>query len=187
MAMFCDIDDFCKAFVPVYRRHLLQAGQRQRQAALTLREIMTMLVHCHCSHSRTFKHYSLEQVGSQLRPYFPQLVSYPRFIELMPQALVPLCCYLHTRKGRGTGLAFIDSPPLAVCHNRRMASHKVFDGWATRGKTSMGWVYGFKLHLIVNDEGERLALQLTPGHVDARRPVSRLAQGLVGQLLGDRG
>ena len=189
IAMFCDIDDFCKAFVPVYTRHLLQAGQRhrQRQTALALSEIMTILVYFHCSHYRTFKHYYTEQVVPYLRPYFPQLVSYTRFVELMPQALVPLCCYLHTRKGRCTGIAFIDSTTLAVCHNRRIATHKVFDGWATRGKTSMGWFYGFKLHLIVNDEGELLAFQLTPGHIDDRRPVLGLSTGLFGQLFGDRG
>jgi hypothetical protein len=189
IAMFCDIDDFCKAFVPVYTRHLLQAGRRrrQRQATLTLSEIMTLLVAFHCSHYRTFKHYYTAHVAPHLRPYFPQLVSYTRFVELMPQALIPLCCYLQTRKGRCTGIAFIDSTALAVCHNRRIATHKVFKGWAARGKTSMGWFYGFKLHLIVNDEGELLAFQLTPGHVDDRRPVPRLAKGLFGQLFGDRG
>jgi DDE family transposase len=189
IAMFCDIDDFCKTFIPVYTRHLLHAGprRRQRQAALALSEIMTILVYFHGSHYRTFKHYYLDHVGAPRRPYFPQLVSYPRFIELLPQALGPLCCYLHTRKGRCTGMAFIDSTPLAVCHNRRIAHHKVFEGWATRGKTSMGWFFGFKLHLIVNDAGELLAFQLTPGHVDDRRPVSELAKGLCGQLFGDRG
>jgi Transposase DDE domain len=189
IAMFCDIDDFCKAFVPVYTRHLLQTGQRhrQRQTTLALSEIMTILVYFHCSHYRTFKHYYTEHVGPYLRPYFPQLVSYTRFVELLPQALVPLCCYLHTRQGPCTGIALIDSTALAVCHNRRIATHKVFAGWATRGKTSMGWFYGFTLHLIVNDEGELLAFQLTPGHVDDRRPVPGLPTGLFGQLFGDRG
>jgi hypothetical protein len=189
ITMFCDIDDFCKAFEPVDTQHLLQAGRRhrQRQTALALSEIMTILVYFHCSHYRTFKHYYTALVEPHLRPYFPQLVSYTRFVELRPQALVPLCCYLPTRKGRCTGIAFIDSPPVAVCHHRRIAAHKVFQGWATRGKTSMGWFYGFKLHLIVNDEGELLAFQLTPGHVDDRRPVPRLTKGLFGQLFGDRG
>ena len=185
IAMFCDIGDFCKAFAPVYTRHLLQAGQRQ--AGLPLSEIMTILVHCHCSHYRTFKDYYMDHVGSQLRTYFPQLVSYPRFIELMPQALIPLCCYRHTRKGQCTVLRSLTRPPLAVCHNRRIAIHKVVDGWAMRGKTSMGWFFGFKLHLSVNNEGELLAFQLTPGNIDDRRPVSRLVKGLFGQLCGDRG
>jgi hypothetical protein len=189
IAMFCDIDDFCKRFEPFYHQHLLQAGYcaRRRQPELALSEIMTILVYFHSSHYRTFKHYYTEYVTAHLRPYFPQLVSYNRFVELMPRALVPLCCYLRTRKGRCTGIAFIDSTPLAVCHNRRIKAHRVFANWATRGKTSMGWFYGFKLHLVVNDEGELLAFCLTPGHVDDRRPVPKLTTGLFGQLFGDRG
>jgi hypothetical protein len=188
-AMFCDIDDFCKRFVPLYHRHLLPAGHGhlRRQPALALSEIMTILVYFHRSHYRTFKHYYTDCVVPELRPYFPTLVIYTRFVELIPRALVPLCCYLHTRKGRCTGIAFIDSTPLRICHNRRIASHKVFAGWATRGKTSMGWFYGFKLHLIVNDEGELLAFCLTSGHVDDRKPVSTLTLRLLGQLFGDRG
>jgi hypothetical protein len=69
----------------------------------------------------------------------------------------------------------------------RIATHKVFAGVAARGKTAMGWFYGFKLRLIVNDEGELLAFHVTPGHVDDRRPVEPLATGLGGQLFGDRG
>src|SRR5215510_9160620 len=189
LAIFCDIDDFCKAFEPVYVRHLLHIGQRHRtrQTALALSELLTLLVYFHWSHYRTFKHYYTEYVAVHLRPYFPHLVSYPRFVELLPRTLVPLCCYLSTRKGRCTGIAFIDSTPLAVCDNHLIATHKVFEDVATRGKTSMGWFYGFKLHLIVNDEGELLAFRLTPGHVDDRQPVPTLVHGLFGQLFGDRG
>ena len=189
IAIFCDIDDFCKAFEPIYAQHLLHTGHRhrQRQTTLALSEILTLLVYFHWSHYRTFKHYYTEYVLAHLHPYFPQLVGYPRFVELMPRALVPLCCYLSTRKGRRTGIAFIDSTCLAVCDNHRIATHKVFEGLAARGKTSMGWFHGFKLHLIVNDEGELLAFRLTPGNVDDRQPVARLAAGLRGQLFGDRG
>jgi transposase len=189
ITIFCDIDDFCKVFEPVYHRHLLHLGQhhRTRQTTLALSEILTLLVYFHWSHYRTFKHYYTEYVAVHLRPYFPHLVSYHRFVELLPRALVPLCGYLSTRKGRCTGIAFIDSTPLVVCDNHRITTHKVFEGVAARGKTSMGWFYGFKLHLIVNDEGELLAFHVTPGNVDDRRPVEQLATGLGGQLFGDRG
>ena len=187
--MFCDIDDFCKHFEPLYQQGLLQAGPRQRTrtTALALSEIMTILVSFHGSHYRTFKHYYMEYAVPYLRPYFPRLSSSTRFVELLPRALIPLCCYLHTRKGRCTGVAFIDSTPLAVCDNHRIATHKVFADVATRGKTSMGRFYGFKLHLIINDEGELLAFRLTPGHVNDRQPVPTLVLGLFGQLFGDRG
>jgi hypothetical protein len=148
---------------------------------------MTIIVFFHSSHYRDFKHYYTEYVEEHLRPYFPALVSYSRFVELMPRALVPLCGYLHTRKGRCTGITFVDSTALAVCHNRRISRHKVFEGYATRGKSSMGWFFGFKLHLMVNDEGELLAFRVTTGEVNDQVPVERMASGLWGQLFGDRG
>merc|ERR1712000_388616 len=98
--------------------------------------------------------------------------------ELMADALLPLCAYLSTRKGTCSGISFVDSMPIAVCHNRRIHSHRVFDETAERGKNSVGWFYGFKLHLIVNDRGELLAVQLTPGNVDDRTPVPKMVEKL---------
>ena len=121
------------------------------------------------------------------RDKFPNLVSYSRFVELMPSPLLALCFYLQTRKGKTVGVAFIDSLPIAVCHNRRIPSHRVFAHVAERGKSSVDWFYGFKLHLIVNDQGELLAFQLTAGNLDDRKPVAKLARGLYGKLFGDRG
>ena len=116
IAMFCDIDDFCKWFEPLYMQRLLQSSQcqRVRQGQLTLSELMTILVYFHRSHYRNFKHYDTEYVEGHLRPYFPTLVSYSRFVELMPRALVPLCGYLHTRKGRCTGITFVDATSLGL-------------------------------------------------------------------------
>jgi len=121
------------------------------------------------------------------RGEFPNLLSYNRFVALIPTALMPMCIDLHTRRGQDTGIAFVDATSWVVCHNRRIHSHKVFKQVARRGKTSMGWFYGFKLHLVVNDRGELLAFRLTPGNVDDREPVPELTAGLTGKLIGDRG
>ena len=118
---------------------------------------------------------------------FPQAVSYQRFVELMPTTVGPLCAYLQTCLGDCSGLSFVDSTALAVCHNRRIRQHRVFRDVAQRGKTSMGWFYGFKLHIVINHHGELLACQLTPGNVDDRRPVPKLAERLWGRLFGDKG
>jgi hypothetical protein len=118
------------------------------------------------------------------------LVSYPRFVELMPTVVVPLLAYLHQQIGDCTGISFVDSTPLEVCHPARIGQHRVFAATAQRGKTSVGWFYGFKLHLIVNDRGELLSFCLTPGNVDDRQPVPQLAQQarrLFGKLFGDKG
>jgi hypothetical protein len=105
----------------------------------------------------------------------------------MPRAFGPLCAYLSSLFGECSGISYIDSTPSAVCHNRRIQAHQVFAGLAQRGKTSMGCFYGFKLHLVVNERGELLALQFTPGNVDDRKPVYRLTQRLYGRLFADRG
>jgi IS5 family transposase len=63
----------------------------------------------------------------------------------------------------------------------------VFEGVAQRGKTSTGWFFGFKVHLIVNDMGEMVAFAITPANVDDRKPVPRLTADLVGKLFGDKG
>jgi len=185
--LFCDVDDFCQTWACCGLP--LQLGQPKRgpQPGLILSEIMTIMIHFHQSHYRDFKAYYLEHVLKHLRAEFPGLVSYSRFVELMPTTLLPLCLYLVSRFAKSRGIAFIDSTPLPVCHNKRIGRHKVFADLADRGKSSLGWFFGFKLHLIVDDQGELLAVCLTPGNVEDRKPVPRLAKKLWGKLCGDRG
>ena len=189
LELFCHVDDFWQQFRPGWEREMLQSGcrHRRRRGQLPVSEVMTIMIHFHQSHYRHFKAYYTGYVQKYLRSEFPRLVSYERFAGLMPGALVPLCAYLVNCYGSGTGVSFIDSTPIAVCHNRRIARHRVFAGIAQRGKSSMGWFFGFKLHLVVNDCGELLACQLTLGNVDDRTPVPQLTRGLLGRLFGDRG
>jgi hypothetical protein len=189
LPVFCDIDDFCQFFEPIWKKRLLTSGGRQRDRAgyLCLSEVMTIIVMFHSSAYRNFKAYYTEQVLKNYPWAFPHLTSYQRFVELMPQALVPLCAYLQTRKGQCSGISFIDSTSLKVCHNRRIHSHKVFAGCARRGKTSVDWFFGFKLHLVINDCGELLSIRLTPGNTDDRRPVPEMVKELFGKLFGDKG
>lgn len=189
LSLFCDIDDFCQFFEPLWKKRLLCSGElhRDRPPRLCLSEVMTIIVMFHSSSYRNFKAYYTECVMKNYLWAFPHLTSYQRFVELMPRALVPLCGYLQTRKGKCSGISFIDSTSLKVCHNRRIHSHKVFAGCANRGKTSVDWFYGFKLHLVINDCGELLSLRLTPGNTDDRRPVPELVKKLFGKLFGDKG
>jgi len=189
LELYCQVDDFWQAFRPHWQAQLLTSGsvQRLREPQLSYSEIMTIIIHFHQSHYRDFKAYYTEHVQKHLRSEFPQLVSYTRFVELMPRVLLPLLAYLHSLRGRCTGISFVDSTPLRVCHTRRIPRHKVFAGLAARGKTSLGWFFGFKLHLVVNEYGEILALQVSPGNVDDRKPVPLLSKRLFGKLFGDKG
>lgn len=189
LELFCHVDAFCQLFLPEWDRQLRAHGQRSRQRSgqLAMSEIMTILVYFHQMRFRDFKTYYLAYVLGHLHSEFPQAVSYQRFVELMPSTVGPLCAYLQTCLGTCSGLSFVDSTALAVCHNRRIRQHRVFRDLAQRGKTSMGWFYGFKLHIVINQRGELLACQLTPGNVDDRRPVPKLAERLSGRLFGDKG
>ena len=189
LKLFCNVGDFCQVFQARRSGAMLASGTGRGVRSLRLfpSEIMTILIHFHQSHYRSFKAYYTEHVLVRLRPEFPSLVSYNRFVELTPTVIIPLLAYLQQRRGNCTGIAFVDATAIKVCHNKRSPRHKVFAGIATRGKTTMGWFYGFKLHLIVNDQGEILACRLTPGNVDDRKPLPDLAKTLFGQLFGDKG
>jgi transposase len=188
-ALFVDIDDFCQKFEPRWHSHLIEGCHKTRDRAksLCLSEIMTILVTFHQHHYRNFKHYYLDHVSVYWADAFPGLPSYGRFIEWMPQTMLPLCVYLKQCFGTCTGISFIDSTCLKVCHNRRISGHKVFKNLAARGKTSVDWFFGFKLHLVVNENGELLNMTLTPGNTDDRKPVPELVSSLFGKIFADKG
>jgi hypothetical protein len=189
LELFVSVDDFCQVFLPFWERKLMQDGsiKRRRARELSISEMMTIVIHFHQSRYRDFKTYYTKHVCQHLRKEFPKLVSYERFVILMPSILGPMSAYLKSLYGRCHGISFIDSTALSVCDNHRIHNHKVFAGLAQRGKGSMGWFYGLKLHLVVNDCGELLACQITPGNVDDREPVPTLAKHLFGKLIADRG
>ena len=187
--LFCSVDDFCEGFEPLWKQQLLGFGLplRNRARSLSLSEIMTLLIGFHQSCYRNFKTYYQEKALPMWADALPGLVSYQRFIEWVPGTLVPMCAYLRSCFGTCSGISFMDSTSLRVCHNRRMAQHKVFEDLAARGKTSVDWFFGFKLHLVVNDRGELLNIMLTPGNTDDRTPVPKLLQQLFGKVFADKG
>jgi hypothetical protein len=188
LELFVEVDDFYQEFERwAAPQQLPGAARRGPRASLSASEVMTIVIHFHQASYRDFKSFYQKHVCKHLTDEFPALVSYGRFTELMPRVVLLLCAYLQSRFGSCTGIAFVDSTPVAVCHNRRISRNQVFKGLAARGKSTMGWFYGFKLHLIVNDVGELLAVHLTPGNVDDRRPLEALSKDLFGKLFGDKG
>lgn len=188
VAVFCDVDDFCQDFEPEFQRRLLAGPTRSRKRScqLSLSEMMAIVIGFHASHYRDFKAYYLN-LAEDDENLFPTMMSYRRFNGLMPRLIVPLTNYLQTRFGECSGISFVDSTPLAVCGNKRIERNRVFEDVAALGKSTMGWFYGFKLHLVINDCGELLGVRLTPGNVDDRKPVSGMTKSLTGKLYGDKG
>jgi len=189
LRLFFDCDEFCRAFEPPARALCLSDGKRhrRRESTLSTSEVMTIIILFQVSGFRNLKTYYTQYVCQHLRSEFPDLVSYGRLVELQSAIVLPLAAFLQTRFGACTGVSFIDSTPIKVCHNLRIKSNKVFREVAKRGKTSTGWFYGFKVHVVINDCGELLAAMITPGNVDDRKPTPRLARRLYGKLFGDRG
>jgi hypothetical protein len=187
--IFCDVDDFCRVFMPEWEKQCLSDGTRQRNRAcrMSMSEIITIIIAFHTSHHRDFKNYYKGFIAQFYRGHFPTLLSYTRFLEVMPKAIVPLSSYFNILKGDATGIEFIDSTSIKVCHNLRIPRHKTFLGIAERGNGTMGWFYGFKLHLVTNYRGEIVDAKLTTGNVHDTKPVMALSKKLSGKLYADKG
>jgi hypothetical protein len=192
--IFCIADDFCKEFGQEFKniKKLPEDGKKRRNRSCEMSdsEIMTILLLFHFGTFKNFKHYYLHYIGVHLRKDFPEQLSYNRFVAIQHRVFVPMMFFLNTVCfGNCTGITFVDSTPIRVCHNKRIKRNRVFEGIAKTGKSTMGWFYGFKLHLVCNDKGELLSFCLTPGNVDDRNPhvLNTLTKKLFGKLFGDRG
>lgn len=191
--IFCIIDDFCKIFDKIIERHAVKTpGKRgyHRDGRMSKAEIMVIVIMFHCSGYRCLKHFYLEYICGRRRDMFPETVSYNRFVELEKTVGLPLAVFIKKfLLGRCTGISFVDSTTLKVCRSQRILTHRTFRGLAQRGKSSMGWFYGFKLHLICNEKGEILNFMLTPGNVDDRAPLDSksFVEAVYGSLVGDKG
>lgn len=186
--LFCNVDDFWKQFKNEWEKHLLTSGKQSRgpEPKLSISEMMTIVIYFHQSNYRTFKHFYL-YVSTHLKKYFPNLISYDRFTHKMKTLFIPMFAYLLKHLGTVTGISFIDSTSIAICHNKRIRRNKTFKNLAKIGKTTSGWFYGFKLHIIINDKGEILAFQLTQGNVSDVSMVETLSKGIFGKLFADKG
>lgn len=187
--LFCKIDDFYQEYLTTFSSTFLptQSKNLPKHCRLAPSEVMTIVIHFHQSGYRTFKDYYTKYVCQYLINCFPELVSYNRMVELMPNVLTACLYYLKSRQGKSTGISFADSTAIPVCHPKRIKRNKVFKETAKLSKSSMGWYYGFKLHLIINDSGEILSCKITPGNVDDRTHMPSMTQGINGKMFADKG
>ncbi len=186
--LFCLVDEFCKVYKKLEGLNQLPCSrQRCREGQMTLSELMTVMIFFHNSPFKNFKHYYLYYIRTFYKGEFPSIVSYSRFVQLMPRLFLPLTILLHALLGRKDGIYYLDSTSLAVCHPKRIQRHRVFESLAKRGRTSMGWFYGFKIHAVINARGEFVALKITAGNVDDRHPIVDLTKDLTGHIFADKG
>ena len=191
--IFIEVDDFFKEFQPELDKMKISDPKkvsRNRKSKLSNSEMMTIYIAFHLSHYTNFKAFYKEYVCVHWTDLFPELISYERFNQTQKKLIIPFIIFLNQRcLGRSRGINFIDSTAIKVCHIKREKQHKVFDGVATKGKGTMGWFYGFKLHLIINDKGEILSFYLSKANTDDRNLniISSLVQKVFGKVFGDRG
>jgi Transposase DDE domain len=187
--LYVVVDDFCKEYGRYFNALTLGKNkQLTRTPCLEISEIMTIILLFHQSPAKNFKYF----YNSYLQQYlseFPKLPRYNRFVELQQRclghfhALLMVLCAM----AKKTGLSYVDSTCMPVCHHKRISRHKVFKGLAALGKSSMGWFFGFKLHLVISEKGELLNVALTSGNVDDCQPVRAMTKHLFGLLFGDKG
>lgn len=186
-------DDFMQLFSAEMRKHTLSNKKPTcagRKPIMRDAEIITILVLFHLKGYRCLKHFYTEYVAKHMCDLFSNLLSYNRFVELQKSIMLPLAIFVkEVLLGKCTGITFVDSTPLKVCRPQRIHCHKVFKGIATRGHCSMGWFFGFKLHIICNDRGEILNFVFTPANVDDREPLNyeHFLKEVYGKLVGDKG
>ncbi len=192
--IFYLVDEFCKEFEQAKQGHILSEEtslkRRKRKFTMSDSEVITIVILFHQKQYRCLKHFYIMYVQKHMQSDFPKTVSYNRFVELQQKALMPMAMFLQLCcLGQCTGISFIDSTPIRVCHIKREFQHKTFKGLASKGQCSMGWFFGFKLHIVINDKGEILDFLFTQGNVDDREPLKNKTfhDKIFGKLIGDKG
>ena len=188
--IFCQIDDFCKEIDQYAQHGLLEGPNTKRRGpnqSLSLSEMMTILIMFHHIRFRDFKTYYIAYVQRHWQQEFLGLPSYSRFISTMKQAIFPMTLFTHIHSGNRTGIYYIDSSCLPVCHLKRSQRHRTFEDVAKYGRTSVAWFFGLKLHIVINDRGELIAFKITQGHRHDGQEAPSLLKTLDGLAFGDKG
>jgi len=148
---------------------------------------MTILVMFQSSRFMDFKNFYIGIVERYWKPYFPDMPGYTRFIAIMHRAMFVLSIFISVNKGQETGIYYIDSSCLPVCHLKRSKPHKTFKAIAEYGKTSVGWFFGLKVHLVINHLGSLIAFKITKGSRSDSKEAESMLSPLQGLAFGDKG
>ncbi len=190
VSIFCEIDDFCKELDKNMSQLQLTGpskGRRGPACCLSISEIMTVQILFQMVGYRNFKTFYTSFLQIYWKPYFPRLPSYQCFVELTHRALYPLTLFAQLKSGKKTGIYYIDGSCLPVCHLKRSKRNKVFREIAQYGRTSVGWFFGLKIHLVINNLGEMIAFKITRGNVHDGAAAKSLLLSLEGLAFGDKG
>jgi transposase len=195
ITIYCFVDEFLKGILGSIRHVLKKPDQHtppMRKHNLSLAELITLALF------RFFTgHHNWKQYYRFIQTYhakdFPNLPNYQNFIADMNQlsglAMLMLSAFMRFfRSITDTGrIKIVDSTKLEVCKIKREFTHKVCQNFAKKSKSSMGWFYGFKLHIIVNELMQILELRITPGNTDDRKGLDMMWNTIFGMIIADAG
>jgi len=184
--IYCHVDDFLKE---LDNKTGLIANNNNKtgcQGRLNRSEIITIIIGYWQSSYDCFKNYYLKQIWIYHQRDF-RGVSYCQFIKLISSYLPLLVLMLNSIMDKCDGISFIDSSSLEVCKRYRISMHRVSAGIAARSKTTKGWFYGLKLHLLINQRGGIIKASFSSGNKDDRAQLKLMIKGLFGKVFGDRG
>lgn len=192
--IFCLIDDFCIEMRQVVDKNTINANNQQkrrnRPSRMSDSEVITIMLLFHLKGYRCLKHFYINHVSKHMKNDFPDTVSYNRFVELQKKSVLPMVLFLQTCcMGQCSGISFLDSTVIKACHYKREKQNKVFKGIANKGKGTMGWFFGFKLHIVINERGQIIDFLITQGNVDDRQPLrdKTFHDKIFGKIFADRG
>lgn len=187
--LYVEIDDFCKKFIESLNAKQIGTGKliTVDTPGLSLSELLTILIYYHFSKFDCIKHYYLIKSISGFKECFPKMPSYNRFVERIPEVAMLAVIYLQYKQTKFEGMGYIDATSIKVCHNKRIHSHKVFKVVANIGKSSMGWFYGFKLHVICDFNGNIIKCNMTKGSANDLKIGAKMMKDLRGKIYADKG
>ncbi len=182
------------AFVQNRCPQLVGRIQVGRNHKLTPAELLTISLYRFVTKQQDFKTYYGFLKGYHARE-FPQLPHYSQVLryqkQLLPfeSLLLSLLMAMNRSnfKNAKEYLMFVDGSEIPVCTNKRIFTHKVSRIIAQRSKSSKGWFYGFRLHILCDRKGNLLGIKITPGNIDERKMVLKLIKDLQGILVADAG
>ncbi|XVN40339.1 MAG: IS982 family transposase [Rickettsia endosymbiont of Argas persicus] len=187
ISLFYILDNFCKIYEEWEKQKLVPTDRkRQRLGELSLSELLTIVLYFYLSPCKDFKNYYLYHLSYKYRGYF-KLPSYSRIIQLWPRLILPFAIMLQLFRGEETGIYFIDSTKLSICHTKRISNNKVFGNIAKIGMSSYGWFMGFKLHIVINNKGAIMAIKITKANNSDLSAAEAITAGLQGKIFGDKG
>jgi hypothetical protein len=189
--LFCLIDDFTKYYAEAIKTKQLSSGLishrcKTRIPGLEPSEIICIILLFQTSPCKNFK-YFYNSYAQLYKPEFPEMPCYARFVSLMPRVIHIMAILTQSLLSKKTSKEhFVDATSLAVCSTKRISSHKVMKGLARIGKTTKGWFYGFKLHIVINTKGEIVSFRLTRGNRADVSVLDELTKGIAGSIFGDK-